>query len=204
MLQFFAKGLIVGFVICAPMGPIGLLCARRTLLDGRVAGMAAILGASTVDALYCSIAGLGISYLANFLTDEHLLLRVAGGFLLLFVGLKFFFASPSEAVPETKGRGVFPSFLSTFFIMLANPMPILVFTATLTALGVHGWKDAYLGTSALVAGVFLGSALWAPILALVLGHFRPLLNTRQLRLANRVAGVAMMGFGAVLCAVALF
>lgn len=203
MLQFFVKGWIVGFVLCAPMGPIGLLCVRRALVDGRLSGMAAVLGASTVDAIYCSIAGLGITYLANFLTDEHLLLRVAGGFLLLFVGLKIFLASPSEAAPETRGHGVFPSFLSSFFIMLANPMPILVFTATLTALGVHGWKDAHLGTSALVAGVFLGSALWAPILALALGHFRPLLNTRRLRLANRIAGVTMMGFGAVLCAVAL-
>ena len=122
---------------------------------------------------------------------------------MILVGLRIFFASPSEEAPETKGHGLFPSFMSSFFIMLANPMPIVVFTATLTALGVHGWKDAYLGTSALVAGVFVGSALWAPILSSAVSYFRFQLSTRQLRLANRIAGAAIMGFGVVVCIIAV-
>jgi len=69
--NFFIKGLIAGFLICAPFGPIGLLCVRRTLMDGKLAGVASVLGASVVDALYCAIAGLGISYIANFLRNEH-------------------------------------------------------------------------------------------------------------------------------------
>jgi arginine exporter protein ArgO len=93
--------------------------------------------------------------------------------------------------------------MSSFFIMLVNPWPILVFGATLTALGVHGWKDAYLGTAALVAGVFLGSGLWAPILATAVAYFKPQLSQRQLRLANRIAGVFIMGFGTVVCIMAI-
>jgi threonine/homoserine/homoserine lactone efflux protein len=203
MLLFFIRGLIVGFVICAPGGPVGLLCVRRALMDGRLAGMAAVLGASTVDAVYCAIAGLGMSYLSNFLTNEHLYLRIAGGLILILVGLRIFFAPPSEKTPETKGHGLFPSFISSFFLMLANPMPILVFTATLTALGVHGWKDAYLATSALVAGVFVGSALWAPILAATVAYFKPQISPHQLRLANRIAGAVIMGFGAAVCIIAI-
>jgi len=87
----FIKGLIIGFVICAPMGPIGLFCIRKTLLDGRLAGFSAVLGASTVDALYCAIAGLGISFISNFLTNEKTLIRLAGGLILILVGIKFFF-----------------------------------------------------------------------------------------------------------------
>lgn len=195
MLLFFIKGLIVGFVICAPGGPIGLFCVRLALVEGRLAGMAAVLGASTVDAVYCAAAGLGISYLSNFLTNEHLLLRMVGGLILILVGLRIFFAAPSEKTPESKGHGLFPSFISSFLLMLANPMPILVFTATFTALGVHGWKDAYAATSALVAGVFLGSAVWAPILATTVAYFKPQLSPRQLRLSNRIAGAVIMGFG---------
>jgi arginine exporter protein ArgO len=87
--------------------------------------------------------------------------------------------------------------------MLANPMPILVFTATFTALGVHGWKDAYAATSALVAGVFLGSAVWAPILATTVAYFKPQLSPRQLRLSNRIAGAVIMGFGIAVCIIAV-
>ena len=203
MFLFFIKGLIVGFVICAPGGPIGMLCVRRALVDGRLAGMAAVLGASMVDAVYCAIAGLGVGYLSNFLTNEHLLLRIVGGLILILVGLWIFFAAPSKKTLETKGHGLFPSFMSSFFLMLANPMPILVFTATFTALGVHGWKDAYAPTSALVAGVFLGSALWAPILATTVAFFRPQLSPRQLRLANRIAGTVIMGFGIAVCIIAV-
>lgn len=203
MLLFFIKGLIVGFVICAPGGPIGLFCVQRTLVDGRLAGMAAVLGASTVDALYCSVAGLGVSYLSNFLTDEHLYLRLAGGLILILVGLRIFSSTPSEKTPNTGRHGLFPSFISSFLLMLANPMPIVVFTATFTALGVHGWEDAYSATFALVAGVFAGSALWAPILAVAVGRFKPLLSGPHLRLANRIAGAVIMGFGVAVCIIAV-
>lgn len=203
MLHFFIKGLIVGFVICAPMGPIGLLCLQRALVDGRAAGMAAVLGASTVDVIYCSVAGLGISYLSNFLTGEHLYLRLAGGLILILVGVRIFTSPPSEKTPNTSAHGLFPSFMSSFLLMLANPMPIVVFTATFTALGVHGWEDAYSATFAIVAGVFVGSALWAPLLAVAVALCKPQLSLRRLRLVNRVAGAVIAGCGMVACMIAL-
>ena len=107
----FIKGLIIGFVICAPMGPIGLFCIRKTLLDGRLAGFSAVLGASTVDALYCAIAGLGISFISNFLTNEKTLIRLAGGLILIIVGIKFFFTKPADKTPETKGARPLEFFL---------------------------------------------------------------------------------------------
>ena len=73
-LTFLIKGLVLGFVICVPFGPIGLLCIRRTLMDGKVAGVASVLGASVVDALYCAVAGLGVTYISNFLSDERTIL----------------------------------------------------------------------------------------------------------------------------------
>lgn len=200
---FFIKGLLVGFVICAPVGPIGLLCMRRALVEGRLAGMAAVLGASFVDALYCSLAGLGITYIATILTGQHLPIRIAGGLLVVAVGVRIFFARPSEKLPESEGQGLLSSFLSSFLMMLANPMPILVFTATLTALGLHGWEDAWSATAAMVAGVFFGSALWAPILAALVGRLTPQFKPRYFRLLNRVVGILMASFGLGVCLAAL-
>ena len=195
----FIKGLIIGFVICAPMGPIGLFCIRKTLLDGRLAGFAAVLGASTVDALYCAIAGLGISFISNFLTNEKTLIRLAGGLILIIVGIKFFFTKPADKPPETKGTGRFGSFFSAALLMLTNPLAIIVFSAAFTALGVHGWKWNYSLTAALVLGVFAGSALWAPILITLLSLFRFQFNGSQLILINRVAGAILFGFGLAVC-----
>jgi threonine/homoserine/homoserine lactone efflux protein len=195
----FIKGLIIGFVICAPMGPIGLFCIRKTLLDGRLAGFAAVLGASTVDALYCAIAGLGISFISNFLTNEKTLIRLAGGLILMIVGIKFFFAKPGDKPPETKGTGLLSSFFSAALLMLTNPLAIIVFSAAFTALGVHGWKWNYSLTAALVLGVFAGSALWAPLLITLLSLFRFQFNGSQLILINRVAGAILFGFGLAVC-----
>jgi threonine/homoserine/homoserine lactone efflux protein len=192
---FFFKGLLAGFIICVPFGPIGLLCVMRTLTDGKLAGIASVLGASVMDAIYCAIAGLGVSYISNFLNKESMVLRLAGGLLLIAMGIKIFFTHPTEKAPEAKGHGLLASFGSSFFLMVTNPMAIVTFTATFSALGIGGWEDAYNATAILVAGVFVGSALWAPILVAGVGFFNPQLTLNQLKLANRTAGAILFGFG---------
>jgi len=202
-LTFFIKGLILGFIICVPFGPIGLLCVQRTLTDGKVAGVASVLGASVVDAIYCAIAGLGVTYISNFLNSERTVLRLGGGVILIAMGIKIFFTRPAEKTPEATGHGLLASFGSSFFLMLTNPLAILVFTATFSALGIGGWQDAHLSSGILVIGVFAGSALWAPIFVAGVNLFSPHLTLDQLQLANRIAGIILFGFGVVVCLLAL-
>jgi threonine/homoserine/homoserine lactone efflux protein len=202
-LTFFIKGLILGFIICIPFGPIGLLCVRRTLTDGKVAGIAAVLGASVVDAIYCAIAGFGVSYVSNFLIHERTLLRLAGGLILIAMGIKIFLTYPTEKAPEARGHGLVASFSASFFLMLTNPLAILVFTATFSALGIAGWEYAHISTGMLVIGVFLGSSLWAPVFVAGVNLFSPQLTPSQLRLANKIAGAILFGFGVVVCLLAL-
>ncbi len=196
-LTFFIKGLIAGFIICVPFGPIGLLCVMRTLTDGKVAGIASVLGASVMDAIYCAFAGLGVSYISNFVNNESMVLRLAGGVILIALGIKIFLIHATEKTPEAKGHGLLASFGSSFFLMLTNPLAILVFSATFSALGIGGWRYAHISTGMLVAGVFVGSALWAPILVAAVATFSPQLTLAQLRLANRISGVVLLGFGVV-------
>lgn len=195
----FIKGVIVGLAMCAPVGPIGLLCIRRTLLNGRMAGLVSLLGASTADGLYCAFAGLGITFISTFLHHEELKIRLIGGLILVIVGLKFFFSRPAETTPETRNGGLLTSFSSTFLLMLTNPMPIIIFSAAFTALGAQGWRGDYASTAVLVIGVFCGSALWAPILVSLVGFFHSPRHSGQMKLINRVSGVIMMALGIVLC-----
>ncbi len=187
--------MVIGFIICAPMGPIGLFCIRKTLIDGRLAGFISVLGASSVDALYCAIASLGITFIYNFLTNEKILIRLAGGLILIIVGIKFFFTRVMEKPPETHGNGILSSFIAAALLMFTNPLAIIVFSAAFTALDIHGWQGSYSITTALVLGVFSGSALWAPILVTVLSLFRFQFNGSQIILVNRIAGAILFGFG---------
>ncbi|MBW1667929.1 MAG: LysE family transporter [Deltaproteobacteria bacterium] len=191
----FTKGLLVGFFLCAPLGPIGLLCMRRTLIEGRLVGMASLLGASTVDAIYCFVAGLGITFISNFLKHEEILFRITGGLIFVFIGMAVFLSRPSERAPETPGSGILRAYASIFVIMLANPIPVLIFTAVFTALGVSGWRGAYANTAVLAAGVFVGAGLWAPILTSVVSFFRTRFTSDKLHLANKISGALIFTFG---------
>lgn len=191
----FYNGLAVGFLMCAPIGPIGLMCVRRTIMEGRRAGMASVLGASTVDALYCSLAGLSISFLAGLLEGERHLLQAAGGLVLMLVGLRIFTSTVPVERRLKRTRGTIQSFVSTFLVTLANPMPIMVFSASFTLLGIRGWRGESLSTAAMVAGVFAGLALWSPILVTIVTLFRPQFDASWTLWFNRVIGslIALIG-----------
>ena len=200
----FIKGFTTGVVICAPVGPIGLVCVRRTLAHGRMTGLLSMLGASTVDVLYCSIAGLGITWVSRFLIQNNAFIQLFGSLGLLLLGLWLFVTDPREEAPQKEVKGLIRAYCSTFLLMLANPMPILMFTAAFTALGIHGWKGNYASTAMLTAGVLSGSALWAPILVAAASLFRQKCSHWQFRIVNRASGAIIFIFGAVLGSTTLF
>ena len=106
------RGLVVGFSIAAPVGPIGVLCIRRTLADGRAAGLVSGLGAATADAIYGSIAGFGLTFVSGFLLSQTGWLRLVGGAFLLYLGIRTLLSRPAErpaapADPRIRGRRAF-------------------------------------------------------------------------------------------------
>lgn len=194
-LSLFLRGLVIGFSIAAPVGPIGILCIRRTLAEGRAAGFVAGLGAATADAVYGAIAGLGLSFVANALIGQSSWLRLVGGVFLCSLGIKAFFARPAERPVASKGSGLTAGYLSTFLLTLTNPMTILSFTAIFVGLGIATTASSRLAAATLVAGVFLGSTLWWFILSSGAALFRTRLTPGGLRWVNRVAGLVILGAG---------
>jgi threonine/homoserine/homoserine lactone efflux protein len=157
---FLLKGLFIGFSIAAPVGPIGLLCIRRTLANGRTSGLVSGLGAATADAIYGCIAGFGLTFISTLLISQQVWFRVIGGFFLCYLGLKTFFSRPAEQKASAKGNGLISAYASTFFLTLTNPMTILSFAAIFAGLGVASAGGNYVSAGVLVLGVFSGSALW--------------------------------------------
>lgn len=193
-MSFLLKGLLVGFSIAAPVGPIGVLCIRRSLTYGRITGFISGLGAATADAIYGCIAGFGLSFISNFLVSQQIVFKILGGLFLCYLGLKTFLEKPkTEPVTSTQTAGVFAS---TFLLTLTNPMTILSFLAIFAGLGLAA-ATHYLDAIILVIGVFLGSASWWLLLASGVSLFREKFNTQILKGINRISGIIILVFGMI-------
>ncbi len=196
-MNVFLQGLVLGFSIAAPVGPIGVLCIRRTLADGRIKGLLSGLGAATADALYGSIAALGLTAISGVLVDQQFWMRLIGGLFLLYLGIQTFRARPAEKAATSQPGGLFSAYLSTFFLTVTNPMTILSFAAVFAGLGLGQGKSDYASAASLVLGVFLGSAAWWLLLSQGVGLFRERINSEALGWINKLSGVIILGFGAI-------
>ena len=193
---FFLKGLIIGFVIAAPVGPIGVLCARRTLTHGRRAGFFSGMGAATADAIYGFIAAFGLTFISAFLVGHQSSLRLIGGGLLLFLGAKAFLAKTVKKTDLPRSaRHYAGMYTSTFFLTLTNPMTILSFAAVFAGFGLAGTRGSVLSAGVLILGVFLGSAIWWLFLVGLFSLYRKRFQAHQLVWVNRVSGTIIAASG---------
>lgn len=193
---FFMKGLLLGFVIAAPTGPIGILCARRVLTHGRRAGFVSGMGAATADVIYGFIAAFGLTFISHLLAEYHFWLRIAGGTLLCFIGTRTFFLDPQkDRSTRTTGREYAGLYTSTFFLTLTNPSTILSLGALFAGFGLAGAHGSVLSAGTLVLGVFLGSALWWLFLIGIFTLFKSRIGQEQVLWLNRMAGIVIAGSG---------
>jgi threonine/homoserine/homoserine lactone efflux protein len=200
---FVVGGLIIGFSIAAPVGPIGVLCIRRTLAEGGLHGLVSGLGAATADAMYGCVAAFGLTFISGTLVQQQLWLRLFGGVFLCFLGARTLLAKPSEKSPLEKRIGLLAAYGSTFFLTVTSPMTILSFAAIFAGIGLGTAVANYGSASVLVASVFMGSALWWLILSGTVGLFRRKVTPSVLKWISRVSGAIIMGFG-VLVLISLF
>jgi threonine/homoserine/homoserine lactone efflux protein len=196
-IDFLLRGLIIGFSVAAPVGPIGVLCIHRTLAGGRTAGLVCGLGAATADAIYGSIAGFGLTFISSIMISHQSWLRLMGSAFLCYLGIRTFLARPAGHAAPARGNGLAPAYLSTILLTLTNPMTILSFAAIFAGMGLANTGGDYVSAGMLVLGVFLGSALWWLILAGGVGMLRERLNPAGLRWVNRISGGIIVGFGIV-------
>ncbi len=175
-----------------------MLCIRRTLADGRLAGLVSGLGAATADAFYGSLAGFGVTLAANFLVSQQTWLRLVGGLFLLYLGLKTFLSQPaadSGQPAHTRSRGLWGAYLSTLLLTLTNPLTILSFAAIFAGLGLVETGGTAFSAGILVLGVFCGSAAWWLLLSAGVSLLRGRVTPRILQWVNRLAGVVITVFG---------
>jgi threonine/homoserine/homoserine lactone efflux protein len=187
-------GLALGLAVAAPVGPMSLLCIRRTLAGGFAAGLLSGLGVATADALYGAVAAFGLAALTGLLVGQQAALRLAGAVVLVYLGVDTLRARPAPA-PAVGGTRLAGLYVSTLALTLTNPTTILSFAALFASLGPGGDDRDASTAPAMVLGVFLGSALWWLILTGGIALARRRLTTRLLRSINTLAGLALLVLG---------
>jgi threonine/homoserine/homoserine lactone efflux protein len=195
VLRTFTQALVLGLSVAAPVGPIGILCIRRTLTDGRRVGLACGLGAASADALFAAIASLGVTATLATAGRGAVALRVVSALYLGVLGVRTFVARPPIHAPPGKQSGQsWRAWTSTFALTLGNPTTILSFAALFPSVTTLGQSTAAATAFSLVTGVFLGSAVWWFTLSLLVSRFRNRVDAHRLAWINRVAGAVLVGF----------
>jgi threonine/homoserine/homoserine lactone efflux protein len=194
--SLFVKGLIIGFALAAPVGPIAAICVQRTMNRGRLAGFVSGLGSAAADAVYGTAAAFGASFIAEFLVVHGTLLQKVGGAILVVLGVRLMLAKPKPNDVTPPGtRGLAAIFLSTFFLTLTNPMTFLAFGAIFATMGLGAVKGHSILTFDLVAGVTAGAALWWSLLVIGVHALRRHFSYAKLIWVNRGAGVFVIAVG---------
>lgn len=193
---FFFKGVTAGFLIAAPVGPVGVMCVRRTIARGLIAGYATGLGAALADTLYGVIAAFGITFIATFLLDNEFWFRLIGGAVLCVLAVRTFLTSPVRN-EVASSENLLVDFATAFVVTGTNPITLVAFGVVFTAIGIIAAGETLEWTRALIAGVFVGSALWWTFLTGVAGVFRGSVSHGGLRWINLVSGAVILVAGVV-------
>jgi threonine/homoserine/homoserine lactone efflux protein len=188
----FLKGLLFGFLLAATVGPMWVLCFRRTLAHGALAGFVSGMGIAVADGLYGAVAAFGLTAISGFLLQHSSWIGLAGGAFLVYLGVKILISNPTINGNEEPMVSHPKAFVSTLGLTLANPPTILAFAAIFAGLGLVA---SDYGTAALVVlGVFLGSASWWVLLAAGAGWLRGRVGAELFRFINVVSGLSILGF----------
>jgi threonine/homoserine/homoserine lactone efflux protein len=195
MAVFYVKALLLGVAVAAPVGPMSLLCMRRTLARGWALGMSTGLGIATGDGLYALVAALGLAGVSSFVLAHGRMLHLAAGLFLFYLGLRTFFTDDGKiAEPRTAVSSSWSAYATSVLLTLTNPPTIVMFAA---AFAVLAPRSGFLPSTALVtvAGVFSGSALWWLALTLTVAGVSRALDSSVRTRIDRVSGFALAALG---------
>ncbi len=187
----FLKGLIIGFAMAVPIGPLGIMCIRKTLAQGHTRGLIIGVGAATADSMFGTIAAFGLTFVSDLISSQQFWIRLVGGGLLLFLGIRTYLSRHKTAAIPSDNKGLLRSYVSSFFVALTNPVTIFAFIAVFAAFG-FGHRLNIFTACILVLGVFAGSCLWFLLLGYVATLFRHRLDAGGLTWVNRISGVLIV------------
>jgi threonine/homoserine/homoserine lactone efflux protein len=196
-----ASGVVMGLIAAVPIGPVNLICVRRTFAFGPLNGFVSGLGAALGDGIFAAITGFGLTWVAQLIEGYATIIELIGGGMLIWFGVRTFFAPPITKEENCEGDGatnLVRAMISTFALTVTNPATLLAFTAMFASLGgLTGGAGSFGDAGFVVAGVVGGSAGWWLALTTLIGLFHTRIDEKAMRVINRGSGVLVAVFGGV-------
>lgn len=196
LLETVVKGIIIGAVASAPMGPIGVLCIQRTLNKGRVYGLITGLGAAMSDIIYALITGYGLSFVYDFIQNQRNLfwLQLIGAILLFIFGIHTFRSNPAKNTRQVSKNksSLVQNWVTAFFITLSNPLIILLFMAMFTPFKYMLPEQPFHFQLVGYLSIFAGAMLWWVFITYVVNKLRTRFDVRGIWIINRIIGAIVM------------
>lgn len=188
--------LVIGFIVAAPIGPIGVLCIKRSLQYGAKTGIALGFGTALADMFYASIAAFGLTALFDFFVSFQSVIQIIGIVFLVLIGIKTYKSKPAIVASIKHNKtNLIGEFLGAFFLTLTNPITILAFTALFISAGLK--NSAYLEALQAVVGVFVGSMLCWIFLSIFISRYTQKITQEMLLKINKISGVIILLFAVV-------
>lgn len=200
ILDCIFKGIVIGVIASAPMGPVGILCIQRTLNKGRWYGFVTGIGAAGSDIIYALITGLGMSFVMDFINNEHnkYLLQISGSVMLFLFGVYCFMSNPMKnAHKSSNNKGTLThNAVTAFFVTFSNPLIIFLFMAAFAQFAFvipdHPF-EMFVGYLCIV----LGALLWWFGLTWLIDKLRNIFDPSGIIIINKVIGSVVMIFSLI-------
>ncbi len=196
---FLLKGLIIGALVSLPVGPIGIMCLRRMILQGPVIGIFSGLGAATADTIFAFIAMIGLAFVSSLLTDHITIIRVVSSIFLGILGFTIFFNKPPQHPTGKLAHSITESYFSTLMLTLANPLTIISLITLLASFGIDPAIVSPYAIISLSLGIFLGAVAWWIFLGIITKPLHVNLKPSTLSFINHAAGLSIIA-----CALIIF
>jgi len=197
------SGAVIGFMVAAPIGPVNLICIRRTISAGPISGIVSGFGAALGDTIFAIITAFGLTAVSELIRGYSTILQIAGGILLMIFGIRTYVSDPlhgrgveTVASRPTNGSSLVRTFASTFALTITNPITLFGFAALFAGLtGLAGSAATYVNAGILVGGVFIGSMTWWCTLTSIVGFLHARIDARVMLFINHGSGIIVAVFG---------
>jgi threonine/homoserine/homoserine lactone efflux protein len=195
--EYFLKGLVIGFTVAFPVGPINVLCAHRTLIHGRLVGIVSGLGAALADTLFATLAAFGLFFIINLLDTERVWLNSVGAVLLAIAGFRTYYRAPPRPRLDPDPTSLIGDLTSALALTLTNPITIFSFITIYAAFDIQPDESVTAADWLLLLGIFVGSMVWWTVLIGFVGLFHKEFTPAGFKWANRIAGIVILACAVV-------
>lgn len=195
------EGFIIGIAVSVPLGPLGMLCIKRTVNKNWKSGFLSGLGIAASDVIYAIVAGFSLTIIINFIRSYENYFKILGASMVVLLGLYIFFSNPAKDIQkyQRKGTSYVQDFLTAFLLTVTNPLSVFVFVAIFTSYSLVLELSQLFEALLIIGGIFIGGATWWFILTGLANLFKHKLTISTLWWANKIIGLSV-----ILIAVGLF